>query len=172
MATPNPWKPGDTQAVNGLSTISSDDLRRADLPALRYVVDGLLPEGLTVLVAPPKSGKSWLALWLCLSVASGTSFLGCRTTPCPVLYLALEDGLRRLQQRQERLLRGQAAPDSCHFATSANGLDEGLLEQLDTFVNAHPLTGLIVVDVLARIRPRQAPARNANAYEVDYSFIG
>ena len=31
-----------------------------DFPPLRWAVPGLIPEGLTLLVGPPKAGKSWL----------------------------------------------------------------------------------------------------------------
>ena len=42
-----------------------------DFPPLRYAVDGLLPEGLTLFVGPPKVGKSWLLLGMALAVAAG-----------------------------------------------------------------------------------------------------
>jgi hypothetical protein len=29
-------------------------------PPIRYVVEGVIPEGLSLIVAPPKFGKSWL----------------------------------------------------------------------------------------------------------------
>jgi hypothetical protein len=31
-------------------------------PPLRYAVPGLIPEGFTLLIGPPKAGKSWLVL--------------------------------------------------------------------------------------------------------------
>ena len=51
-----------------LKTIDADTLTATPLPALRFVVDGLLPQGLHILAGAPKIGKSWLALWLCVRV--------------------------------------------------------------------------------------------------------
>lgn len=67
-----------------------------------------LPQGLALLVAPPKYGKSWLMLDLCLSVASGQKFLDMPTNKTDCLYLALEDNQRRLQDRMNRVLQGEA----------------------------------------------------------------
>ena len=47
-------------------------------------------KGLYCLVARPKVGKSLLALQLANSVATGTTFLGFRTNPSPVLYISTE----------------------------------------------------------------------------------
>ena len=36
-----------------------------------FVVDTLLAQGLHILAGSPKVGKSWLALWLAVTVAKG-----------------------------------------------------------------------------------------------------
>lgn len=61
-----------------LTTISASELQVKKLPPLQFVVDGLLPHGLSLLCSLPKHGKSWMVLDLCLSVASGGQFLGHR----------------------------------------------------------------------------------------------
>jgi AAA domain len=45
-------------------------------PPLSYVVPGLIPEGLSLLVGAPKIGKSWLSLAVALAAASGGCVLG------------------------------------------------------------------------------------------------
>lgn len=60
---------------------------------LGTVVDGILHAGsLTLIYGPPKSGKSFLATDLALSIAAGgTNWMGHRITrPGPVLYVACE----------------------------------------------------------------------------------
>src|ERR1017187_6864189 len=47
-----------------------------DFPPLRYAVPGLVPEGLSILVGPPKVGKSWWTPDSCLAVATGGYELG------------------------------------------------------------------------------------------------
>ena len=39
-------------------------LMRQHFPPTKYVVPGIIPEGLTLLVAAPKIGKSWMVLGL------------------------------------------------------------------------------------------------------------
>ena len=54
-----------------LSTINAEELLSFPLPPIRFIIDGLLPQGLHILAGAPKIGKSWLALTLCLCVAKG-----------------------------------------------------------------------------------------------------
>src|SRR5262249_41437954 len=82
-----------------LATTTAADLCALELAEMRWAVEGLIPEGACILAGKPKLGKSWLALHVSLAVASGGVVLG--KTPvekAEVLYLALEDGRRRLQR--------------------------------------------------------------------------
>lgn len=67
----------------------------------RVIVPGVLYEGLNVLGARPKLGKSWLCLQLALAKASGGQVFGHPVDPGPVLYLALEDSKARIQRRMK-----------------------------------------------------------------------
>jgi RecA-family ATPase len=79
-------------------------------------VPGVIPEGFTLFVGPPKIGKSWFHLSAALGVAAGGAVLGAiRVDPRPVLYLALEDGDRRLQDRCRQLLEGDPIPEAFEY---------------------------------------------------------
>ena len=85
-----------------LESWSAPQLLAADFPPLRWAVPNLLPEGCALLVGAPKVGKSWAALDIALAVAGGGLALGAlRVETGPVLYLALEDGPRRLADRSD-----------------------------------------------------------------------
>src|SRR6478609_4796720 len=43
---------------------------------LEWMVEGILPEGMGLLAAPPKAGKSWLVNNVALACAAGGSALG------------------------------------------------------------------------------------------------
>jgi RecA-family ATPase len=148
--------------VGGITAAQLDD---TDIPPLSWAVPGLLPEGFGILAAAPKIGKSWLVLSLGLAVASGTPFLAVPVEQRPVLYLALEDGHRRLQERQRRILDEQPAPDALVLRTDP--LDaSGAAKQ---FATDHAGTNpVIIIDTLARIRP--ARKRGADIYREDYEF--
>lgn len=69
-------------------------LEAADLvnaPAQRWLVKGTLPEtGVGAIYGPPGSGKSFLAIDLCVAIAEGEEWFGLRTTPADVTYICLE----------------------------------------------------------------------------------
>jgi len=94
-------------------------LERQDFPPLKYAVPGLIPEGTTLLVGPPKIGKSWFVLACALATAAGGVVLDKITvTARPTLYLALEDGDRRMQSRCRMLLREDPIPAPFEYLTT------------------------------------------------------
>ena len=153
-----------------LETITAADLQQKDIPPIHFIVNNLLSVGLNILASPPKYGKSWMMLTLCLAVASGGRFLGYTTNQCGCLYLALEDSQRRLKTRMDKLLAGKAAPAGFHFATMADTIDNGLFDELADFLKVHPDTGLIVIDTLQRVRG--AAHGKEGAYAADYREVG
>lgn len=74
-----------------LRTIDARTLADAVLEPPGYAVKDLLVQGLHILAGAPKTGKSWLALWLCQQVAGGEKVWGYPTQQGTVLYLCLED---------------------------------------------------------------------------------
>ena len=69
-----------------------------------FIVDNLMKSnGLYCLVARPKVGKSLLALQLANSIATGTNFLGFRTSPSPVLYISTEMNFSQILDRIDKM---------------------------------------------------------------------
>ena len=151
-------------------TFTAAELMAEELPEVKWVAPGLIPEGVTLLAGKPKLGKSWLAYGVAVAVASGGVALG--TKPVErgeVLYLALEDNRRRLQKRLKKLLAGDTAPEGLHIATEWPRMDEGGAKALGEWLEAVPGTRLVVVDILKRVRPRTSP--NRSVYEADYEAL-
>ena len=66
-------------------------------------------------MGPPKLGKSWFALDIVVAVAAGGKALGhIDVEPGYVLYLALEDPPRRMQDRTRKVLAGFATVTVAH----------------------------------------------------------
>ncbi|MDM8240293.1 AAA family ATPase, partial [Pseudoflavonifractor phocaeensis] len=83
-----------------------------------------------------------------------------------VLYLALEDDHRRLQERLYRMF-GVESTGNLFFAIGAKQLGGGLEEQLKGFVREHPDTRLIIIDTLQKVREEDGGKYSyANDYEV------
>lgn len=133
-----------------LSTVNGKHLMEKDVTPVRYIIDDLIPAGVHILAGSPKIGKSWLSLWLCLSVANGTDVWDFKTHKGGVLYMALEDSENRLQSRLRKL--NMPVPENIHFTITAGDLDSGLLNQLEDFMRNHPDTSLIVIDTFQKIR--------------------
>lgn len=161
-------QPGDTQPTSDVRLFpraASDEAAVADLERLpvnltigalletefspvRYVVDGLLPEGLALLAGDPKVGKSWWAL-----AVAGGEVHGKQRRAGSVLYLALEDNPRRLRSRLEVLRQGDLALDpSVELATSWPTLQQGGVEHIGRWLDDRPDACLVVVDTLGRFR--------------------
>ena len=151
-----------------LATITAASLQHQSFPPLRYAVDGLVTEGLTLLAGSPKVGKSWLSLDLALAVASGGLALGhIQVEQAGVVVLALEDGPRRLQDRIGALHGDQPWPEDLHLVVRR---PEHPLTALDDHLERYPDTRLVVIDTLAKVRP---PSRGeGNSYQDDYAFAG
>lgn len=162
------WISAEQRQTVQANVINAVDLLDLELPELKTIVEGLLVVGLFFLVGKPKLGKSWLMLQIALAVALGGRALGSiQVEPAEVLYLALEDGRRRLQSRLRILLREcRNKPSNLHLATSWRTLDAGGSEDLDDWLADHPKTRLVVIDVFKRIRPTERA--NVGMYGQDY----
>ena len=146
-----------------LKTMDAETLMTTPIEPLKFIVSGLLPEGLHVLAGSPKIGKSWLALWICLQAAKGEKVWEFETLKSEVLYLCLEDSFARIQSRLFEIT--DDAPDNLHFSVMAENVENGLAEQIEAFVSRHEDTNLIVIDTLQNIR---MVSDGSNSYADDY----
>lgn len=131
-----------------LKTVDADTLLYQPLDKPCFVVDGLIPTGLSLFCGSQKIGKSWLMLKLCLCVSQGSPFWEMPTTQSDVLYLCLEDTFYRIQNRLFKLT--DEASGRLHFAVASCKLTDGLVGQLEDYLKAYPKSRLIVIDTLQR----------------------
>ena len=132
------------------------------------IIDGLLYPGTYLFVGAPKVGKSFLMAQIAYHVSTGQALWNYCVHAGTVLYLALEDDYRRLQERLSRMF-GVEGTDTLHFATCAKQLGAGLAEQLHRFVSEHQDTRLIIIDTLQKIREAGG---DKCSYANDYEIIG
>lgn len=149
-----------------LKTISALELYHTDFPPPQFIVQDFLTVGLSILTAPPKFGKSWMVLDLCLSVSAGQPFMSHDTNECSVLYYALEDSENRLKTRMNQLLDNKPPNNKFNFVIECKTLGQGFEEELDSFLKNNPDTKLIVIDTFQIIRGSHT--RSSNAYAADY----
>jgi hypothetical protein len=159
--------------VKTIRIVNAVDLLNSEFKPPRWAVPDLLMEGLALLAGRPKLGKSWLALGLGVDVASGTPALGkIKTIPGEVLYLALEDGERRMQERLQLVLGDRPASPLLSFAYDWPKFDDNEkgMELLEEWIVAHPLARLVVIDTFKRVRPAEKGG-NKRLYDLDYDAL-
>lgn len=146
---------------------TAKELLSAEFPEPRWAVPGIVAEGVTLLAGAPKLGKSWMALNLATAVASGGRALGSvQVEQGPVLYLALEDTPRRLQNRLRMVLGTDPAPDGLNFWTRCPSIPDGGGDALTAWLDSHRHARLVIIDVLTRVRGRVSD--RSDRYQADY----
>ena len=148
-----------------LQTVNAETLLYEPLEKPSFVVDSLIPTGLSLFCGSQKIGKSWLMLKLCLCVSQGLPLWDMPTMEGDVLYLCLEDTFCRIQDRLFRLTN--EASRRLHFAVASCKLSDGLIVQLEDYLKDYPNSRLIVIDTLQKVRT----ASKDNAYASDYGDI-
>jgi AAA domain len=155
------------------NTFDAATLQTMTFPPLKFILPGFVPEGATLLVSRPKLGKSWLVLDLAIATAAGRFTLGeMKPIQGDVLYLALEDGKRRLQRRLTKLLPlfGERWSSRLTFATEWPKADQGGLARIEAWILSVEAPRLVIVDTLAHFR--KAPSgKSSQLYADDYAAI-
>ena len=154
--------------MSAAKSFTASWLMNQEFPPVQYVVPGIVPEGMTLLVAAPKIGKSWMVLGLALELSNGGDAFGCIPVgkPRPVLYLALEDGQRRLQDRL-KMLRPSEVSHRLEFVTELGEAKviETIRDYMGKFAGLDPV---VILDTLGKVMP---PAGNASQYGHDYRML-
>lgn len=154
-----------------LDIVSAADLNQKVYQKPPFIVDGFLCAGLTLLAAPPKTGKSFLALDLACCIAEGMPFWGYKTEKGSVLYCDLEGTAWRTQDRLPIL--GRKSKTDCPALLShvykVAPVDAGLVKQLESWIDAAENPRLIIIDTLAHVKGRVM--RGEDSYTADTRFM-
>ena len=151
-----------------LHTVTLNELYETAYPIRPPIIDGLLYPGTYLLAGAPKVGKSFLVAQLAYHISTGQPLWDYPVRKSTVLYLALENDYKRLQDRMFRMF-GVDCTEELHFATCAKQIGNGLEDQLELFLKEHPDTRLVIVDTLQKVREISG---EAYSYASDYEIIG
>lgn len=171
--TPTVLDKGKTRSVKEfkpIEAITAADLDKLELKPIEWLVKDILPTGLSILGAPSKYFKSYMALDLCISICQGSSFLGFDCVKRSCLYFDLESTKRRPKSRLDQILgKDGKKPDNLYIITGEDDpgkIGAGFEQQVAFQMQEHPDIKLIVVDVFKLIR--QPAKRNQSVYDRDY----
>jgi len=151
---------------------SLPELLGKEIESPRWILDQILPEGLTLLVSPPKTGKSFLVGNVALAAAWGGRALNAfPASRCGVLFLDLEQSEWFAQQRWSQMLEGDTPPRGLSIAFKWARMDASGLKHLESYLAKRPDIRLVIVDVLSQFWPLSVGNRNVNAYHAEYQIM-
>lgn len=150
-----------------MKTVTMQELYQDIYSKKPPVIEGLLYQGTYLFVGSPKIGKSFFMAQLAYHVSTGTPLWDYPVKKGAVLYLALEDDYRRLQERMYRMF-GTDSTENLYFSVSSKPLGNGLTDQLSGFIREHPDTTLVIIDTLQKIREVDS---DSYSYAKDYEII-
>lgn len=144
--------------------MTGTQLMAATFPPVEWVIPGIIPQGYTIVAAPPKAGKSWLVLDTAIALSTGGKTLNAYQVeePRPVLYLALEDTFARLQKRLSLLEYEGTNNLTVRIHLEGEPYEEVISRWLEGKEGQKPF---VIVDTLGKIRPATEASYNA-----DYQF--
>lgn len=136
-----------------LRTIPASHILNTDYPDITNIIKDYLTAGMWFIYGKPKIGKSWLAGQFALSVATGGKLFEKDVKQGRVLYLALEDGERRLKKRMT-LQKWESGDDidymfESDFREQLGYLNMGGSKRLLSYIERHDYL-LTVVDTFSR----------------------
>jgi len=138
------------------------------LAPIRWVIPSWIPEGLGLLAAAPKIGKSHLALQVGVAKASGGAFWGQDVTAGKVLMIDLETNERRLRRKLEQAGVTSLPAGMLRYATDWPRGAAGVMRLAEMLAEDSAIE-LVVIDTLQRFR--DASSGKQNAYAADYEAL-
>jgi RecA-family ATPase len=114
--------------------------------------------------------KSWTALKIAYDVQNGNKFLGHDVEQGDVLYFALEDSQRRIKDRVLKLGYERKKHPQILLANDVPYLKYGFETCITNWIESKQNPRLIIIDTLARIKPRVA-RNSGTAYDQDNELL-
>jgi hypothetical protein len=141
---------GSTPAI----TFTPFDAIRLDAGYQPYLVKGIIPkEGLVVLWGPPKSGKSFWALDICMHVALGWDYRGRKVHQGDVAYCSFEGeaGIKaRIEAFRQQKLAEEVDPVPFHLHTKKMDLVKRADDLIASLQDSGLSPAIVVMDTLNR----------------------
>lgn len=152
-----------------IKAVTAAELKKMDIPPIEWLIDEILPVGLSMIGAPSKYYKSYMSLEICIAICNGKKFLSFNSTKHACLYLDLESTKRRPKNRLKQILKEEDFPENLYVITGTDGIGrigEGFEAQIEYQLKQHPEIRLVIVDVFQMIR--QPAKHNQSGYDRDY----
>jgi DNA-binding transcriptional ArsR family regulator len=151
--------------------VTGAELYAGEVVTLRPLVEGLVWDGLTMIVAKPKAGKSWLMLQCAVDIAGGPAVNGVTALDHgPVLYGAFEEPAARTMARLRKLAPAGDWAKNLHFVYDLLPLMGGGAEQLGALVEQLQ-PRMVVLDTLTALIKGGGGKRENDVFRSQYAEV-
>jgi predicted transcriptional regulator len=167
--------------INTPEKIDIEKLYTTEQKPVEWLVEDLLPKGLTIFGGKSKLGKSYLMMYVAVNLAQGKSmfsdeswanFQGERGD---ILYLALEDIERRIQTRLREIDPNPRLPQLKRYLDIRRDWPpfyNGGVDAIEQWLRDKGRPKLVVIDVLEKFAPRSVHTGAGRWYSEEYSLYG
>jgi len=142
--------------IKDFRPVSISELVSKEYGEYKYLVDKLIPrEGITLISASPKSGKSWFVLYIMLNIARGASVFELATSKSKILFIDEENTQGGLKKRIVKLVGDLSNIDIVFINNCSFKIDEEKdREWLKDYVKANTID-VVVFDSFRRIHSKE-----------------
>jgi RecA-family ATPase len=161
--------------------IKPSELYAMETKKVDWLIEDLIPRGLTIFGGASKLGKSYLTLNIIMNLAQGDwmftdeSEFGYRGEQVQILYLCLEDTNTRLANRMKSI-----DPNSDFkkldpyllIEKQWEKLNAGGLQRLKTLLKEKPHCKLVVIDVIEKLTSKSTRTGAGRFYTEEYTTYG
>ncbi len=144
--------------IRNTEIITGDELMKKEFKDTEWIIEDIIPKGLSILAGKPKIGKSWFALQEALEYAKNE----------PTLYIALEDKPQRLQKRMIDLNITEP-PKNFNAMFEILPINSDGIKQLKSLIE-RTKAKLVIIDTFQRFRGTDKKGNN-NIYSMDYEIM-
>lgn len=150
-----------------IEEMDTNELIETAIPPPNWIIKDILSEGLTMLSAKPKAGKSWMVHNLGLAIVNEIPALGHFpiVTSGKTLNICLEDTLGSAKERMEMIIPSNNRYGH-RIACGWPSYDAGGLDELQKRLLNDPKIRLISIDTYAKFRGRKGQNDDSYAGEL------
>lgn len=159
----------DIDLFDSLGFYSLTELTEENCRPPEFIIDNMIPVGMTFLSGAPKLKKSFLALQMAIAVANGEAFFGNATHQCDVAYFDLE-GSRNRSFARTRNITTKLPSNLLITNETSKKLSGDLIYSIRKMHQRRPSFRFFIIDTYSRARG-EVKSGSANAYDADVAFL-
>jgi len=136
--------------MNFDQAITAQELLARRMQIHDYLINNLIPYGLSIMAGRPKQGKSICATQMAICVAQGRKFLGqFPVKKYKVLFISKEESPELTAERLKRICPNFSQFENIIYTFQWLSPAEGGIEYLDFYLEKSPDIKLVIVDTLS-----------------------